>query len=113
MCCGNGTSFQSAKDGHGGTLRNVQNPIYGDTSHDRDGSASSRPTQDHLYAAIVKTLSQELLTSADSLPGEALGGTELGHDYAANGVAPPECAQIIVERTNPGERTEEEISGIK
>jgi hypothetical protein len=63
MCCGNSASFQVAKDGHGGTLRNVQNPIYGDTSHDRDNSASSRPTQDHLYA-IVKTPSQELLTSA-------------------------------------------------
>ena len=103
MCGGNSTNFQVAKDG--GTLRNVQNPIYGgDTAHDRNNSAS-RPPKEHLYAiCIVKTPDQELLTSEDSLPDEAPGAwTEHPYDYAANGAAPPEHAQIV-ETASPGKR---------
>ena len=104
MCDGNSASFQAAKDG--GTLRNVQNPIYGgDTAHDDCNDSASRPPKEHLYA-IVKTPNQELLTSADSLPGETPGTwTEHPYDYAASGAsAPPEYAHIV-ETTSPGERT--------
>lgn len=103
MCGGNSSSFQVAKDG--GTLRNIQNPIYGgDTAHDCNvNDSASRPPKEHLYA-IVKTPDQELLTSADSLPGETPGAwTEHPYDYAANGAAPPEHAQIV-KTTSPGKR---------
>ena len=105
MCDGNSASFQAAKDG--GTLRNVQNPIYGgDTAHDdRNDSASRPPKKEHLYA-IVKTPNQELLTSADSLPSETPGTwTEHPYDYAAvsGASAPPEYAHIV-ETTSPRER---------
>ena len=74
--CGNGTSFQAAKDG---TLRDVQNPIYGDDMY--DGSASG--PHDQLYA-IAKP-SQALLV---------LGTEEqCRYDYAANGT-PPEYAVV-------------------
>ena len=111
MCRGGNStsSFQMAhKDG---TLRNVQNPIYGDTTHDEN---VGRPPQveEHLYdiATIGKTPQPALLVSDSVDPAvvdEAPGKTEPGQsrcDYAVNGATP--------ERTvNDKESQEVVISG--
>ena len=98
MMCHGGNSTSSFQMAHkDGTLRNVQNPIYGDTLHDENVSRSPQQVEEHLYdiAAIGKTPQPALLVSDSVDPAvvedEAPGKTEPGQsrcDYAANGATP-------------------------
>ena len=88
---GNSSSFQATKDG---TLRDIQNPIYGDTEHD-----SASGPQDQPYA-IAKTVTSQVLLASDSLGEAERTKGQPRYDYGANGAA-PEYATV---ETNPKDK---------